>query len=132
MFEFQRPIFYFLAEKVNISQPIVENEFDWNDQQQGNMLGAYFYGYASGMPVAGWWSTRFGPTKTTLVSMALGTLLTFVYPFLISVPNMGFELGFAARVILGFVHSPNFPTVQGRVRQAPVLFLQIRLSEPSN
>ena len=81
------------------------------------MLGAYFYGYAFGMPIAGWWSTKFGPTKTTLVSMSLGTVLTFLYPFLIAVPEIGFELGFIARILLGFVHSPNFPTVQARVRQ---------------
>ena len=29
------------------------------------MLGAYFYGYAAGMPLAGWWSTKFGPRMTT-------------------------------------------------------------------
>ena len=103
---------------MNISETNFEYEFDWDDSEQGSMLGAYFYGYATGMPIAGWWSTKFGPTRTTLVSMALGTVITFLWPFLIAVPKVGFELGFAARIVLGFVHSPNFPSVQVRVRRS--------------
>lgn len=99
----------------NVSTPLVEAEydFDWDDSQQGNMLGAYFYGYAAGMPLAGWWSTKFGPRMTTGVSMAIGTILTFVYPLVVSIQGVGYYIGFAARIALGFAHSPNFPTVQG-------------------
>ena len=95
---------------LNASEAESEWEFDWDDVQQGNMLGAYFYGYAAGMPLGGFWSNRYGPSRTTLVSMAIGTVLTFLYPFLIT---FNYHVGFAARILLGFAHSPNFPVVQG-------------------
>ena len=76
------------------------------------MLGAYFYGYAAGMPLAGWLSTKFGPRLTTGVSMALGTVLTFLYPLVLSIDGAGYYVGFAARIALGLAHSPNFPSVQ--------------------
>ena len=91
------------------------------------MLGAYFYGYAAGMPLAGWWPTKFGPRMTTGslcyhlsatnkqkigVSMAIGAVLTFFYPMVISIEGAGYYIGFAARIALGFAHSPNFPSVQ--------------------
>ena len=91
------------------------------------MLGAYFYGYAAGMPLAGWWPTKFGPRMTTGslycrllvdenknvgVSMAIRAVLTFIYPMVISLEGAGYYIGFAARIALGFAHSPNFPSVQ--------------------
>ena len=78
------------------------------------MLGAYFYGYAAGMPLAGWLSTKFGPRLTTGVSMTLGTVLTFLYPLVLSINGAGYYIGFAARIALGLAHSPNFPSVQAR------------------
>ena len=44
--------------------------------------------------------------------MAIGTILTFVYPLVVSIQGAGYYIGFAARIALGFAHSPNFPTVQ--------------------
>lgn len=105
--------------EVNVTTSVVVNatatsseqwEFDWDDVEQSHMLGAYFYGYAVGMPMAGFLSQRFGPTRTTLVSMAIGTLLTFLYPSLVT---WNYHAGFVARLLLGLAHSPNFPTVQG-------------------
>lgn len=95
---------------LNATEAESEWEFDWDDAEQGNMLGAYFYGYAAGMPLGGFWTTRYGPSRTTLVSMTIGTVLTFLYPFLITT---NYQVGFAARILLGFAHSPNFPAVQG-------------------
>ena len=38
---------------LNATEAENEWEFDWDDADQGNMLGAYFYGYAAGMPLGG-------------------------------------------------------------------------------
>ena len=98
------------APAVNVSDRSSEWEFDWDDVEQSHMLGAYFYGYAAGQPLAGFLSHRFGPTRTTLVSMTLGTFFTFIFPSLVT---LNYHAGLAARILLGLAHSPNFPSVQG-------------------
>jgi len=41
-----------------------ENKYEWDNKEQGLMLGGYFYGYTFMMPFAGLISAKFGVRRT--------------------------------------------------------------------
>ena len=57
-----------------------KGEFDWSAQEQGFLLGAFFYGFIITLIPGGYLSERFGPKWVLFWSIFGGVLCTFLSP----------------------------------------------------
>uniref|UniRef100_A0A0B7A1X2 Sialin n=1 Tax=Arion vulgaris TaxID=1028688 RepID=A0A0B7A1X2_9EUPU len=93
-------------------------EFNWDQKTQGNVLGAFFYGYIITQLPGGWLASRFGG-KRLLGFGILGTaLLTIITPF---AARYSVYLMIAVRVLEGVGEGVTFPAMHAMWgRWAPV------------
>ena len=74
----------------------IEKRFDWTDEQQGTILGAFFYGYITTQLLGGYLADRFGAKMLFGGGVACTAILTIVTE---PVANWGFGWMVALRVI---------------------------------
>ncbi|XP_059609441.1 sialin-like [Phlebotomus argentipes] len=96
----------------NASAPDYGPRYDWDKQQQGLLLGAYFWGYLiSGLPGIVL-IERFGGKIVTTISMALSVIVTAMGPLFAA---WGFYSMYANRFITGFLAGPVYPALHNLV-----------------
>ncbi len=78
-------------------------EFDWNAQEQGIILGAFYYGFIFTMLPGGYLSERYSGKWVLFVSFAGATLCNFLAPW---TARQGGYVGFIIlKVAQGFVQA---------------------------
>jgi MFS family permease len=82
-------------------------EFDWDQQTQGVILGAFFYGYVAFQVLGGRLAELFGAKWLCAVSLAMSAVINALTP-LIARANM-YWLFITSRVVLGAFQSVLFP-----------------------
>ena len=80
---------------------------DWDNIQQGNFLGAYFYGYAVGNFPGGMLAKKFGFRNVMSISIFLTGLLNILTPL---AAQQDFYLAFAFRFVIGLLHVRSLTT----------------------
>ncbi|GAB0093658.1 hypothetical protein DMENIID0001_088290 [Sergentomyia squamirostris] len=77
--------------------------FDWSAEQEGHILGAYFYGFMFLSLPGGFLSLRYGPKRIVLIAMISSTLLTSFTPY---AAKIGFGMICATRFLIGVCGGP--------------------------
>ncbi|XP_021362093.1 uncharacterized transporter slc-17.2-like isoform X2 [Mizuhopecten yessoensis] len=85
-----------------------DGEFDWNEDIQGYVLGAFFWGYLVTQIPGGWIATRFGGKKVFGVSMMAASVATFITPVAAQTSPMFLIV---LRIILGVCSGVTFPAM---------------------
>lgn len=80
--------------------------FDWNQAQQGVIIGSYYYSYTALQISTGFLADKFNVVKLSGLSHLLAALATLAIPLAAST---NYYLLVFTRVVLGFVHAPTFP-----------------------
>ena len=83
-----------------------EGEFNWSAQQQGLLLGAFFYGFIVTLVPGGYLSEKFGPKWVLFTSISGGILCTFFSPM--TARKGGFAAFMALKIIQGLFQGPIF------------------------
>ena len=79
----------------------MEGEFDWSAQEQGLLLGAFFYGFIVTLVPGGYLSEKFGPKWVLFGSISGGILCTFLSP--VVARSGGFAGFMALKIIQGLL-----------------------------
>ncbi|XP_033757483.1 LOW QUALITY PROTEIN: uncharacterized transporter slc-17.2-like [Pecten maximus] len=85
-----------------------DGEFDWNEDIQGSVLGAFFWGYLVTQIPGGWVATRFGGKKVFGVSMLAASVATFITPV---AAQTSYIFLIVLRIILGICSGVTFPAM---------------------
>ncbi|KFD58629.1 hypothetical protein M514_00322 [Trichuris suis] len=86
-----------------------DGPFDWDAATQGNILGAFFYGYIVTQVPGGLLATKFGAKWV----FGLGTFLTAVFALLTPVAaNAGAGMVIFVRVLMGIAEGVTWPASQ--------------------
>ncbi|GFN92514.1 vesicular glutamate transporter 3 [Plakobranchus ocellatus] len=85
-----------------------EGEFNWNEETQGKVLGAFFYGYLVSQVPGGWLATRFGGKRVFGLGMLLTSILTLLTPV---AARSSVYLLMAVRVVEGLGEGVVFPAM---------------------
>uniref|UniRef100_T1JWQ3 Major facilitator superfamily (MFS) profile domain-containing protein n=2 Tax=Tetranychus urticae TaxID=32264 RepID=T1JWQ3_TETUR len=80
--------------------------FDWNQAQQGVIIGSYFYSYTAIQISTGFLADKFNVVRLGALSHLLATLVTFIIPFAARANYIPLVI---LRILLGFIHGPTFP-----------------------
>lgn len=83
-----------------------EGEFNWSAQQQGLLLGAFFYGFIVTLVPGGYLSEKFGPKWVIFASISGGILCTFLSP--VTARKGGFGPFMALKITQGLFQGPIF------------------------
>nr|XP_002124275.3 sialin-like [Ciona intestinalis] len=83
-------------------------QFTWNPEQQGLLLGSYFYGYVLSNIPGAWLSKKFGFRLLVAIQIILGSIVTFLSPI---AAKTSFELFFVPRVLLGMCQGGVAPSL---------------------
>ena len=86
----------------------IEKRFDWTDEQQGLILGAFFYGYITTQLLGGYLADRFGAKILFGGGVACTAILTIVTE---PVASWGFGWMVALRVVEGIGEGVTFPAI---------------------
>ncbi|KAK3802945.1 hypothetical protein RRG08_051701 [Elysia crispata] len=81
-------------------------EFHWDEQTQGNILGAFFYGYMVSQIPGGWLATRFGGKKIFGLGVFCTAVLSLLTPL---AARTSLYLLVALRVTCGLVQGITYP-----------------------
>lgn len=82
--------------------------FNWNQRDQGIVLGAYYYTYASAQIIAGLWTDKYNNVHLLALTQFLASLCTLVTPL---AARASLTCLVIVRMVLGLVHSTIFPSV---------------------
>lgn len=74
--------------------------FQWDPNEQGLLLGCYYYGYIFTCLPGGYLTNRFGIKPILGLSMLLSSIITVVTPYL---ANVSFPLLVSSRILLGLI-----------------------------
>jgi MFS family permease len=80
---------------------LADEGFDWDSQEQGMILGAYFYGFMVLMLPGGFLAEKYGGRWVLLVSTLVGSLISLIQP--IAAKEWGANYLSASRAIQGAV-----------------------------
>ena len=98
------------ADRTNISLAIVEMEkqFGWKSNVDGQILGAFFAGYACTQVYGGWAAERYGGKPVLLYAVILWSMFTLLTP-----PSAGVSVGLLllTRVLMGLGEGVSLPTM---------------------
>jgi len=102
---------------IHVNSTISENElsgndsrFDWNDQEQGSILGGYFIGYTGAMLPASYAVRKYGQRHLLTFTLIMSGIMNFLLPVMAST---SVELAMVNRIIVGAIQSPILPAQQG-------------------
>ncbi|XP_015784631.1 sialin [Tetranychus urticae] len=82
--------------------------FDWNQHDQGIVLGSYYYTYAPIQIVAGALTDKFDPVHLMIGAQVISTICSFITPYSAS---MGVFYIAGVRMLMGLVHGVTLPTM---------------------
>lgn len=85
-----------------------QGEFNWDEQTQGNILGAFFYGYMVSQVPGGWLATRYGGKRVFGLGVLCTSVLTLLTPL---AAKTSLYLFIALRVIEGLGEGVTFPAM---------------------
>uniref|UniRef100_A0AC34PW06 Major facilitator superfamily (MFS) profile domain-containing protein n=1 Tax=Panagrolaimus sp. JU765 TaxID=591449 RepID=A0AC34PW06_9BILA len=86
----------------------LEGPFIWDKPLQGDVLGAFFYGYMSSQILSGYLASKYGGKLVIGLTGLGGALLTLISPI---AANTHVYVFVAVRVLLGFCQSSTFPAM---------------------
>ncbi|XP_042203100.1 sialin-like [Homarus americanus] len=86
----------------------VQGEFNWDEQTQGLVLGAFYWGYATTNFVGGRAAEYLGGRLVLGMSLLLSSLLTLFNPLCASLSK---ELFIAIRIVQGIVQGVTYPSL---------------------
>ncbi|CAG5122798.1 unnamed protein product [Candidula unifasciata] len=92
----------------NSSSRVSTGEFNWDQQMQGNILGAFFYGYIVTQLPGGWLASRFGGKRLFGYGVLCTSVLTLVTPI---AARYSVYLLIAVRVLEGIGEGVTFPAM---------------------
>ena len=75
-----------------------DSKFDWDANEQGLLLGAYFYTYVVTQPFGGYFADKYSPFKLFGCSIGASSLLSLLTPLS---TKIGFGGLFGLRLLLG-------------------------------
>ena len=81
--------------------------FGWDAQSEGNVLGAFFYGYTCTQILGGLAARRYGGRNVLLVGVALWSLFTVLTPF---AARSGMGTLLLCRVLMGLGEGVTMPS----------------------
>jgi MFS family permease len=84
-----------------------EGEFDWNEKEQGVILGAFFWGYILFQVVGGRLSEIFGAKWLCAGGIGMSIIVNLLTPL---IARANYYLFLASRVVLGIFQSVVFPS----------------------
>lgn len=90
----------------NLTGTINEKHFDWNQREQGTILGSYYYTYATIQIFAGLLADKFNVVHLLALSQVIATLCTFAIPVAASYSIYHLV---AVRMTMGLVHGVTWP-----------------------
>jgi len=73
--------------------------FNWDTKTQGNILGAFFYGYITSQIISGILAQKFGGKLTMLIGMSWSAVVTLLTPVVTNAG--GFPAIFTIRLLEG-------------------------------
>ncbi|KAK3875007.1 hypothetical protein Pcinc_015563 [Petrolisthes cinctipes] len=85
-----------------------EGTFDWTVEQQGIILGIFFWGYFITKMTGGRISEMVGPWQTMAVSLGMSGVLSLLCPFAAHLHPMALA---SVRLLMGLVQGPSFPAL---------------------
>ncbi|XP_069686244.1 vesicular glutamate transporter 1-like isoform X2 [Periplaneta americana] len=85
---------------------VLEQDFHWDPDTEGLVLGSYFYGYIMTQLLGGWLATYIGANKVFGVGILGAGVLTLVTPFFV---YLGVYVLVAVRVMEGLFLGLSFP-----------------------
>ncbi|KAK3802944.1 hypothetical protein RRG08_051700 [Elysia crispata] len=83
-------------------------EFHWDEATQGNILGAFFYGYMVSQIPGGWLATRYGGKRVFGLGVLCTSVLTLLTPL---AARTSLYLLIALRVVEGIGEGVTFPAM---------------------
>jgi len=86
----------------------VDGPFDWNEEVQGTVLGAFFYGYIFSQIPAGLLAERFGGKWIFGTGIFMAGIFTLLAPL---AAIFGTKYFIAMRVLVGFFNGTTFPAL---------------------
>ena len=86
------------------SEPQVDGPLMLNQKQQTILVACYFWGYTANQLTAGYFAYRFGFKLALGIGIGVGSVLTYLFPYIIMIPDHGFMMAVVTRVIIGFFH----------------------------
>ena len=89
-------------------QSVSSNQFDWTDEQQGIVLGSFFYGYITTQVLGGYLADRFGAKILFGGGVACTSILTILTE---PIANLGFGWMVALRVLEGVGEGVTYPAI---------------------
>jgi len=89
-------------------------EFNWNANQQGLVLGAFFYGYILTQIPGGWLAKNFGGKYVFGIGVLVTSVLTLLTPI---AAKASFPLLIAVRVLEGIGEGVTFPAMHAMIGQ---------------
>eukprot|EP00039_Didymoeca_costata_P011376 m.159502 g.159502 ORF g.159502 m.159502 type:complete len:443 (+) comp15154_c0_seq1:228-1556(+) len=97
------------VDRINISIAIVEmtKEHGWNRQQEGYILSAFFWGYASTQIIGGKLATKYGGHAVLMAAVTAWSLCTLMTPFVTG----SLPLLIASRVLIGLGEGMSQPAI---------------------
>lgn len=90
-----------------------DGPFQWDHGSQTLLLASYFYGYTAFQIFGGYATYVFGFHKVMGVSIGLSAILNILIPFVLNNLEHGLATAVALRIMIGCVHAPIFPALQG-------------------
>ncbi|KAK6742549.1 hypothetical protein RB195_010048 [Necator americanus] len=93
---------------VSDANEIVTGEFEWSKSIQGQILGAFFWGYLGSQVLGGYLASRFGGKRVILTCILGSSILTLASP-VAARTNAYFLAGL--RVAIGFLQGATFPAM---------------------
>ena len=85
----------------------MQSEFGWTKLVQGQLLGTFFIGYASMMPLGGMLATNLPPSKLIGAAMLVSSVLALAMP---AAAHGGVQLFSALRIVQGVVQGVMWPS----------------------
>ncbi|WKX99440.1 hypothetical protein Q1695_014377 [Nippostrongylus brasiliensis] len=86
----------------------VTGEFEWSKAVQGQILGAFFWGYLGSQVLGGYLATRFGGKRVILTTILGSSLITLASP--VAARTHAYILA-GLRVAIGFLQGATFPAM---------------------
>uniref|UniRef100_T1KRX7 Major facilitator superfamily (MFS) profile domain-containing protein n=1 Tax=Tetranychus urticae TaxID=32264 RepID=T1KRX7_TETUR len=87
---------------------IGKNNFNWDQRDQGYILGAYYYTYTAIQIGAGSLTDKFNAVHVFAGAQVIATICTLITPI---AAKMGMYYLIGVRMVLGLIHGTTFPTL---------------------
>ncbi|KAL7075087.1 hypothetical protein ACQ4LE_006101 [Meloidogyne hapla] len=87
---------------------LIIGEFDWSKQLQGQILGAFFFGYLTSQMLGGILAGRFGAKIVLFVAVLASSLISLISP---AMARFHVAIFISIRALLGFTQGVIFPAM---------------------